>query len=163
MARRKSGRPSKYTRKLGDEICLRLAEGGSLVKICEDPKMPHRSTVLTWALGQVEDASIDGFPDRYAQARDVQAEVFIDQAIPISDDTEGEQSSAAVQAAKLRVDTRKWYASKLRPAVYGERKAMELTGKGGGPIETSSVDWSKVPIDLRRQVLACLEGDGDVE
>jgi hypothetical protein len=41
---------------------------------------------------------------------------------------------AAVTRDKLRVDTLKWTASKLAPKDFGERQAVEMTGKGGAPL-----------------------------
>jgi hypothetical protein len=39
-----------------------------------------------------------------------------------------------IARARLRVDARKWYLSKLASKKFGERSAIELTGKDGGPI-----------------------------
>nr|WP_206734938.1 MULTISPECIES: hypothetical protein [unclassified Bosea (in: a-proteobacteria)] len=39
-----------------------------------------------------------------------------------------------IQRSKLRLDARKWMASKLQPKKYGDKVA--LTGGSGGPIET---------------------------
>jgi hypothetical protein len=33
-----------------------------------------------------------------------------------------------IQRSKLRVDTRKWFLSKLKPKVYGDKSAVELSG-----------------------------------
>ena len=43
-----AGRPSIYSDQIAMEICTRLAHGESMRSICEDPKMPHRTTVLWW-------------------------------------------------------------------------------------------------------------------
>jgi hypothetical protein len=36
--------------------------------------------------------------------------------------------------SRLRVDARKWLASKLKPKKYGEKLSTELTGADGGPV-----------------------------
>jgi hypothetical protein len=41
---------------------------------------------------------------------------------------------AAVTRDKLRVDTLKWTASKLAPKAFGDRQAVEVTGKDGAPL-----------------------------
>ena len=41
---------------------------------------------------------------------------------------------------RLRVDTRKWVASKMKPKKYGDK--VELSGPGGGPITIAAVDLS---------------------
>jgi hypothetical protein len=43
-----AGRPTDYTEALAEEICLRLAEGESLVSICREEGMPRRAAVFRW-------------------------------------------------------------------------------------------------------------------
>lgn len=116
------GRPTDYTPELGDEICRRLSEGESLNRICRDESMPARSTVITWALGQIEDAN--EFPDKYALARQIQSELLADEIHDIADDgsrdviEDGDKTvinHEHIQRSKLRVDTRKWYLSSVVP------------------------------------------------
>lgn len=47
---------------------------------------------------------------------------------PIPTDNDGRMDSAAVQAARLRVDARKWIAAKLKPKRYGDRQTLEHEG-----------------------------------
>ena len=42
-----------------------------------------------------------------------------------------------IQRSRLRVDSRKWLASKLAPKKYGDRLAAELSGPDGGPIQNN--------------------------
>jgi hypothetical protein len=135
--KRPRGRPSIYTQELADEICRRLAEGESLFRICKDEHMPAKSTVLQWALNDTQ-----GFYARYAHAREIQLGVREDEIIDISDDgtndfMEREQKNGEkkiifsrdqVERSKLRVETRKWLLTKLRPDKYGEK--IEQTHKG---------------------------------
>ena len=39
---------ARYSRKLGVEICRRVASGKSLSEVCRDQNMPHRDTVQSW-------------------------------------------------------------------------------------------------------------------
>jgi hypothetical protein len=39
------------------------------------------------------------------------------------------------QQARVEIDARKWFASKFLPGRYGDRAAVELTGKDGGPVQ----------------------------
>lgn len=126
------GRPTRYTKRLGSEICRRLAEGLSLRRICEQPGMPALRTVMGWLF---EEQHPD-FSQQYARAREAQAEVLADEIIDVADEAVDRDSAAA---AKVKVDARKWAASKLQPKKYGDRVAHELTGKNNGPIETSVV------------------------
>jgi len=47
--------------------------------------------------------------------------------------------NARVQACRLRIETKKWVASKMKPRKYGDKTA--LTGADGGPIEISIVNY----------------------
>jgi len=102
--------------------------------------MPARSTVYAWLLDDVE-----GFSDRYARARTIQAETIADDLLTIADDgtndvrvlPDGREivDNDVIQRSKLRVDTRKWLLSKMLPKQYGEKTQLEVAGKDGGPIE----------------------------
>lgn len=128
-------RPSKYTNAVADRICERLSDGESLQSICLSERMPSKSTVFRWL------RQYASFRDQYARAREAQADAIADEILDIADeecttvradkhkssDDDGEGNtevvfdSVAVQRNKLRIDARKWLASKLRPKVYGER------------------------------------------
>jgi len=123
------GRASKYSEELTDEICCRIADGESLRRICEDEGMPHRDTVRKW-LGEREE-----FSGQYARARDEQADYYADEIIEIAD-----SSGDDVALGRLKMDARKWVASKLKPKKYGERLTNEITGKDGGPLEVQFTD-----------------------
>jgi hypothetical protein len=129
----KTGRPSIYSDKLAETICLRIAEGESLNKICKDAEMPDKATVFRWLV------SDQVFCDKYARARELQAETQFDELIDIVDQPpelsyvtgkNGEQievkfDSSYVAWMKLRVDTRKWTAARMAPKKYGEQKQAE--------------------------------------
>ena len=46
--------------------------------------------------------------------------------------------ATAVARNKLRVDARRWLASKMAPKKYGDKVQAELTGAGGGAIQVAS-------------------------
>lgn len=134
------GRPSEYTKEIADEICERLAEGESLRRICMSDHMPSRKTVFHWLLNDTH----PGFRDQYTRAREMQAESFADEMNDISDDgsndymetIDGETGAILgyklngehIQRSRLRIDTRKWIASKLKPKKYGDKIEVENTG-----------------------------------
>lgn len=120
------GRPSDYSEELGAAICSRLAYGDPLTKICAEGSMPCESTVYLWLLKHPE------FSEMYARAREDQADTLADQMLVIADDTSGD-----VNRDRLRVDTRKWIATKLKPRKYGDKTTNELTGPGGKALELS--------------------------
>lgn len=139
------GRPSDYTPGVANIICGRLAEGESLRAICETEELPDKSTVFRWLSAHQD------FRDQYARAREIQAETLVDEILEISDDARndwmernGDEGEAVgwrlnaehVQRSRLRVDSRKWFASKVAPKKYGDRIQNEHSGPDGGPIET---------------------------
>lgn len=137
------GRPSSYSDDMALYICEQLAIGRSLRAICADDAMPDASTVFRWLDAQ------PAFREQYARARALQAEHLASEIIEIADDSSGDVRQDAdgnvvvdhehIQRSKLRVDTRKWYASKLAPRVYGDRVMTEVTGADGGPVRHSVV------------------------
>ena len=70
------------------------------------------------------------FETMYRQANEDQADTLADEIIAIADSVKdaGPADSAKVNAARLRVDARKWVAAKLKPKVYGDRVEAALTG-----------------------------------
>ncbi len=143
----KRGRPSGYSDALAVEICRRIAERESLRKICADPDMPDKTTVLRW-LAAKENAE---FRTQYAHAREMQADTLFDEALEIADETSDDWITTEdgkkvldhehVQRSRLRVDARKWAAGKLAPKRYGDK--LQHTGDGGGPIRVRP-DLSKL-------------------
>jgi hypothetical protein len=118
-----------YTPEIAREICDRLAEGETLRAICRSDHMPSASTVRRWVIDDFE-----GFAAQYARARDCGLDEMADELIEISDDgtndtycdEEGKEKTDAdvLGRSKLRVDSRKWYLSKLAPKRYGERTTI---------------------------------------
>ena len=124
------GRPSEYTQDIADRICARLSDGESLRSVCRDEGMPDKASVFRWLRTHQE------FCDQYAIAKEESAESHADDIKDIADDiskdyeiVDGEVrvNNEAIQRSRLRVDTRKWIASKLKPKKYGER--IEHTGE----------------------------------
>lgn len=128
----KIGRPSGYTKEIGDEICERLSDGESLRAICRDDHMPSKAAVFRWLYVN------QTFRDQYARAKEEQADSLADDILDIADDgrndtyvdDEGNKKVDfdVIQRSRLRVDARKWIASKLKPKVYGDRIQQEISG-----------------------------------
>ena len=125
------GRPTIYSKKLTDEICRRIAEGESLRALVADPKMPSASTICRWLL----DDDKKDFWEQYAHARNVQAELMFEELLEIADKSDDivrggaeKKSGAFAQNQRLRVDTRKWYLSKVLPKKFGDK--LDLTSDG---------------------------------
>lgn len=129
-AKNKGGRPSDYTPEIAETICLLLSEGESLRSVCSDEGMPCKQTVLRWISQRPE------FRDQYVRAKTEGAEAIAEELFDIADDgtndwmermdKEGnaigwQLNGEHVQRSKLRIDTRKWYLSKIMPKKYGDK------------------------------------------
>lgn len=118
-----AGRPTIYTQDLADEICSQLAEGISLRTICLPEEMPNKSTVFRWLRTHEE------FCDQYAKAKESSADALLEDMFSIADDQDED-----VARSRLRVDVRKWAASKLKPKKYGDKITNEHSGPDGSAI-----------------------------
>lgn len=130
----KGGRPTKYTQELAERICQRLAAGTSLRNICKAEDMPSISTVCLWVIQNRREGEAAPFSEQYARARQAQAMQMADEIVDISDESVGHDMSG-VMAYRLKVDTRKWYLSKVLPKVYGEK--LTLAGDEESPLNIS--------------------------
>lgn len=120
----KRGRKSIRTEEMIDEILSQIACGKSLVKILKsDEKFPDYVNFLRW---------LDKDPElrrKYARAREDQADFLADEINDLSDEAAKLEKdgfdNARVQAYRLRIDSRKWSASKLRPKKYGDKLEVD--------------------------------------
>jgi hypothetical protein len=138
---KKMGRPTIFTKELGNLICFRIAEGESLRQIVRTEGMPDRSAIYDWLLRH------SNFADQYTRAREEQAETLADEIIAIADESpEIEQikdkhgnildlkiDSGYVAYQKQRIEARKWTAMKLKPKKYGDR--LVHAGDSENPLE----------------------------
>lgn len=136
--RRPRGRPSVYTQEVAEEICSRLATGESLRSICRTAGMPDEAVVRGWVLDDRE-----GFASRYTRARDLGLDAMADELLDVADEqvgvTEsGSTDTGAVNRNRLRVDTRKWYLSKLAPKRYGDKLDVNHGGQVSYLLEVPS-------------------------
>ena len=137
------GRPTDYSLELSDLICARLSEGVSMRSVCRDDEMPVLTTIFRWLRTKEE------FKQQYDIAKEESAESLADEMVEIADNEAGQPlmqdglpvvvdgkvvmtiDGPSVSHAKLRIDTRKWAASKLKPKKFGEKIQQEITpGEG---------------------------------
>jgi hypothetical protein len=117
----KTGRPTKYSAEIADTLCELIAEGNSASAACKHVGIPMK-TMYAWLREH------DDFRNNYARARDDQADTFADQMCDIAEFDED------VQRAKLKIDARKWVASRMKPKKWGDRQQLEHTGADGAPL-----------------------------
>lgn len=124
------GRPTGYTQDLADQICEGLASGMSMRTVCKEETFPCMQTVFRWLRTYPE------FCEQYTRAKAEAADALVEEMMDISDDgtndwmevhdKDGEcigykVNGEHVQRSRLRVETRKWIAAKLKPKKYGEK------------------------------------------
>ncbi|MBL4752009.1 MAG: hypothetical protein JKY52_00195 [Flavobacteriales bacterium] len=90
-----TGRPSAYTKELGDEILVRISAGEKITHIAHDKHMPALSTIYLWKSAQ------EGFSEAFAHARDEGCDAISFQALEIADDVDIDPAHKRVM-----VDTR---------------------------------------------------------
>lgn len=110
------------------------------------------------------------FAQRYAHARSLGLEVIADEIMEISDDgrndwierEEGgmDANHEHINRSKLRVDSRKWLLSKMRPDKYGDASKLTVDGTGPGgsiviaaaKLEALSDDELQVAFQLQKKI-----------
>lgn len=98
-----------YSKELAGEICQRIAEGETLRTICCDSDMPDRSSIREWRLKNKE------FSAQYALSVESRTEVMFDDILSIADNVAHDKN--AINQARLSIDSRKWYLSKVLPKI----------------------------------------------
>jgi hypothetical protein len=98
-------------------ICERIANGETLIAICQEKGMPGKHAVLRW-LDQHEE-----FRAQYAHARAKQADAFAEMIV------EEARTAKDAQLGRLRMDALKWAASKIAPKKYGDKVEVEHAGE----------------------------------
>lgn len=129
-------KPAKYSPKLADIICGLIATGLSVKKVCEKPGMPCPRAIFNWL------RTNETFRGLYEKAKEASADCLSDEMLDIADnasndwmENNSEKSEGwllngdHIQRDKLRIETRKWLASKLKPKKYGDKIDVEHSGE----------------------------------
>lgn len=128
---KKRGRPPIYTPALGIAVCDAVAGGIPLNNVLKQDGFPDRMTFNSWLLKDPE------FFAMYMRARIALYDVWAEEILTISDDDsrdtvetgEGTKTDHEhIQRSRLRVDSRRWLLSKLRPTTYGDSQTIKHTG-----------------------------------
>lgn len=136
-----SGRPTKYTEEIGDSICSLLAQGNSLktalVVLKRDTGVDiNMASVFNW-IGQK-----GIFFEKYNNAIAERTEALAEELLDIADDGSNDfmlikkgdkeysvENKEVTNRSRLRVDTRKWLMSKMKPKKYGDRVDVTTNGE----------------------------------
>ena len=145
---KKTGRPSKYTKEIAQQICEQLSEGIPLREICRQDGFPAWRTIYDW-MYRDEDLSA-----AIAHARDVGYDALAEQCLEIADNIQigtrktfssGGEKDADVMTIteedmlghrKLQIETRLKLLAKFNPKKYGD--AITHKGDAENPLEAGT-------------------------
>lgn len=136
---------SIYTPELAEAVLAELRMHGSTLKAARAVGI-DRSTIVKWT------ELFPEFESQYARAKSEGIDALVEDTIEIGDEpppstAHGNIDTGAVQHAKLRIETRRWYAERLAARKYGVLNKHEVSGANGGPVQTQVVIATGVPTD----------------
>lgn len=155
------GRPSKYNKAVAAKICALLSQGQSLRTVAKAKGVPSIQTIFTWMQKHPE------FLEQYTRAKQESADAMIEEMLDIADDATNDWmekndkdgnaigyqvNGEHVNRSRLRIETRKWLASKLKPKKYGDKITNEhqALDKEGDPIGFR-VEFVNASSDLKNE------------
>lgn len=106
------------TSEQAETVIAGIAAGASLRRMLDDNGIAY----ATWYRALEADSVI---AERYARAKEAQADALADEIVDIADGRDGDSDPAS---RRVRVDARKWVAAKLRPKVWGDRVQHDHDG-----------------------------------
>ena len=162
-----------YTPELGAEVLTRISGGESLRKISLSEYMPSREALRLWVRGEAgapEDYPVRYAEARRARAELLAEQVIeiadgieeaataaADEAVrELREENQGQARPRTeaklwrrtfherLEAAKVRIDARKWSASKMDPHSWGDRVQHDIGGQQGKPLRIAAPDTSSL-------------------
>jgi len=115
--------------KIFNQIISKIENGASLRSILIDKDMPNRNTFFEWLDKDKLKAN------QYARAVDIRTDLkfeSIEQDYmeePQRDPESGRIDSGWVQLQRLKIDSKKWELSKLKPKKYGDKIDVTTDGE----------------------------------
>lgn len=132
-------------------ILERIANGQSLASVLRGPGMP------SYALAKKHLREVPGLREAYEQAIEDRAALLVEELIdladtPIPEGLDPASRSAWVQHLRVRLDARKWIASKILWKVYGDRLNVAV---GPAPVDLSAAmeEAQKRLEDMRQRAI----------
>ncbi|CAB4134992.1 hypothetical protein UFOVP275_46 [uncultured Caudovirales phage] len=152
-AKRSRGRPTTVDFDLCSKIFDRMTvDGESLRAICRDDDFPAIGTFLRWV------SAHSHLREQYDMAMQLRAEKHVEEIIEIADDAVNDWmeingkddvgykvNGEHVQRSRLRIDARKWAASKLLPR-YADKVDLNHGGQTENPLSVLFSQISGTPL-----------------
>jgi hypothetical protein len=176
QAPKKTGRPSKYSPEIAQEMCNLLAEGVPLREICRRDGFPAWRTVYDWMVRDDEAVAAGGgagLSASIARAREIGYDALAEQCLMIADTPQmgrktvyssGDEQRDSVTVTeeemlghrKLQIETRLKLLAKWDPKRFGDR--VQLSGDADQPIKIHAETQAEAMfeallknLELRRQ------------
>jgi hypothetical protein len=141
-----------YTSALAESVCELVSDGHGLQTISEMPGFPTRRTIRRWIAEHAD------FRAMYETARVERAEALFEDLerlastgpqVVAAAQAAGINENAAVAAWKTELAARQWALSKIAPARYADKLAVEASGPGGAPLLQPEPDIPRVAAMMR--------------
>jgi hypothetical protein len=113
-----------YSQEIVNKIIHRVRHGRSTTSIIKELQIGE-TTFYSW----LKDKDKESFQQEYARAKQESADYHADSLIDIAD------YEPDINRAKIKIDTRKWVASKLKPKVYGDKTTISGDSENPLPIQ----------------------------
>ncbi len=128
---KKQGRPTDYTEEKAEKILDRISDGETLVSICKNEEMPHRTTVNRWANSDDHEE----FGKQLEFARETGGDALAEKAMVLADELarsgNTELSRDQILAKIGAIKAYQWQASKLNPKRYGDQVSNDVRCHNG--------------------------------
>ena len=130
--------PTRFSKKICDEICALIANGASIMKVCERDDMPAWSTVQSWLLGDKDFARAYDIAHQYkadwefAKIQELEDRMLLPKKISVGYDDKGKEvfrdnpEYLDPNAGRVVIDAMKWRLGKMKPSGYGENKSQSV-------------------------------------
>ena len=168
-APKKTGRPSKYTPEIAQEIVERLSNAEPLRQICRDEGMPDWRTIYDWMYRDDKEVALGrgvGLSAAIARAREIGYDKMAEECLELADTpkfgTKHVESEDGITVTredmlghrKLQIETRLKLLAKWNPKKYGER--LTHAGDADNPVavqaDVSIFDAMLKNLETKRQL-----------
>ena len=143
-APKKTGRPSKYTPEIAQEIVERLSNAEPLRQICRDEGMPEWRTIYDWMYRDDKEVALGrgvGLSAAIARAREIgqdaiAEEIYREISMEPEREERGRIDPGYVQLIRARAEIKLKLLAKWNPKRYGDRVTM--AGDAENPLQVQA-------------------------
>lgn len=156
VAKNKSKKPKKKEEtseekvRMVDYVIEELMAGSSLHRICNQPDMPKRATILRW-ISELHNA--EETKQIIETAKLLQSEALFDDIQEVTNEVRA--GGLTPSAGKVIIDSLQWRAEKLNPRKFAEQKANK---ENGPPIHVAVINSGMTSSEAAMVYIECIRG-----